>query len=149
MKLALMRGVTSSCLASSFGFPFRRRTRIESEAVGWKNKVGLLPTYQNEFAHRAYGMPAASERGWLEKIRHAVKLDELSPFVRRMVVSVVGGIIVLLGIALIFLPGPAFIVIPVGLAVLALEFEWARAWLEKARNFFHRKKATLKARRSR
>jgi uncharacterized protein (TIGR02611 family) len=95
------------------------------------------------------GMPAASERDWLQKIREKLKLDELSPFVRRAVVSLVGGIIVVIGIALLFLPGPAFIVIPVGLAVLALEFHWARAWLEKARDFFRRKKAAFKARGSR
>ena len=39
----------------------------------------------------------------------------------------------LIGIALIVLPGPAFVVIPVGLAILATEFAWARHWLKKAR----------------
>lgn len=38
---------------------------------------------------------------------------------------------VLVGIAMIVLPGPAFIVIPAGLGVLALEFAWARLWLKK------------------
>ncbi len=32
---------------------------------------------------------------------------------------------------MIVLPGPAFIVIPAGLGVLALEFAWARLWLRK------------------
>ena len=40
---------------------------------------------------------------------------------RRMVVCVIGGSLLLIGIVLIFLPGPAFVVIPAGLAVLALE----------------------------
>ena len=30
------------------------------------------------------------------------------------------------------LPGPAFVVIPIGLAILSLEFEWAEHLLEKA-----------------
>jgi tellurite resistance protein TerC len=53
--------------------------------------------------------------------------------VRRVIVSVVGATILLIGIALLVLPGPAFIVIPVGLAILATEYAWARRWLRKAR----------------
>lgn len=52
---------------------------------------------------------------------------------RRVVVTVVGGSVVLLGIALLVLPGPAFVVIPIGLAILGLEFAWARHWLQKIR----------------
>lgn len=48
---------------------------------------------------------------------------------RRIVIGVFGGTLLLLGLALIILPGPAFIVIPVGLAILSLEFAWARNWL--------------------
>jgi uncharacterized protein (TIGR02611 family) len=36
------------------------------------------------------------------------------------------------GIAMLALPGPAFVVIPVGLAILSLEFAWAEHLLEKA-----------------
>jgi tellurite resistance protein TerC len=53
--------------------------------------------------------------------------------VRRVIVSVVGATILLIGIALLVLPGPAFIVIPVGLAILATEYAWARRWLKRAR----------------
>jgi tellurite resistance protein TerC len=49
---------------------------------------------------------------------------------QRVVVAVVGSTIVLFG-ALLFLPGPAFVVIPVGLGVLSLELAWARRWLRK------------------
>ncbi len=44
-----------------------------------------------------------------------------------------GGTVLALGIAFIVLPGPAFLVIPAGLAILAMEFAWARRWLRKAR----------------
>jgi uncharacterized protein (TIGR02611 family) len=54
-------------------------------------------------------------------------------FVRRLVIGVVGFTILLIGIALIVLPGPAFVVIPLGLAILATEFVWARTLLQKAR----------------
>ena len=36
------------------------------------------------------------------------------------------------GIAMLALPGPAFVVIPIGLAILSLEFAWAEHLLEKA-----------------
>jgi tellurite resistance protein TerC len=53
--------------------------------------------------------------------------------VKRIFVAVVGGTILLFGIALLVLPGPAFLVIPIGLAVLATEFVWARRWLRRAK----------------
>ena len=52
---------------------------------------------------------------------------------RRIAVAVVGGTVLLVGLALIVLPGPAFVVIPVGLAILGLEFAWARRWLRKVK----------------
>ena len=54
---------------------------------------------------------------------------------RRVVIGVVGSTVLLLGLALLVLPGPAFIVIPVGLGILAIEFEWARRWLQRVRAF--------------
>lgn len=50
---------------------------------------------------------------------------------RRVIVLVIGLTVLALGAALIVLPGPAFVVIPVGLAILATEFEWARRWLHQ------------------
>ena len=52
---------------------------------------------------------------------------------KRIVVAVIGGTVTIIGIALIVLPGPAFIVIPIGLSILATEFLWAKRWLQKAR----------------
>jgi len=53
--------------------------------------------------------------------------------VKRVIVSVIGATVLVIGIALVVLPGPAFIVIPVGLAILATEYAWARRWLRRAR----------------
>lgn len=52
---------------------------------------------------------------------------------RRIAVAVVGGTVLLLGVIMLITPGPAMIVIPVGLAILGLEFAWARIWLKKIR----------------
>jgi hypothetical protein len=48
-------------------------------------------------------------------------------------IGMAGGTILAIGITLIVLPGPAFIVIPAGLAILAIEFAWARRWMRSAR----------------
>jgi uncharacterized protein (TIGR02611 family) len=53
--------------------------------------------------------------------------------VRRVLVAVAGGTVLLAGIALIVLPGPAILVIPAGLAILGAEFAWARRWLQAGR----------------
>ncbi len=43
-------------------------------------------------------------------------------------VTVAGPLVVLVGVAMLVLPGPGLLVIALGLALLALEYEWAR-WL--------------------
>jgi tellurite resistance protein TerC len=53
---------------------------------------------------------------------------------RRCAIALVGGTVVLIGIAMIALPGPAVVVIPAGLAILALEFAWAKVWLKKVQD---------------
>lgn len=53
---------------------------------------------------------------------------------KKILVLIIGGTVLLIGIILIFLPGPSFIVIPAGLAILAIEFSWARTPLKRARN---------------
>jgi hypothetical protein len=52
---------------------------------------------------------------------------------RRIAAALVGGTVLAIGVALIVLPGPALVVIPLGLAILGAEFAWARAWLRKVR----------------
>jgi tellurite resistance protein TerC len=53
---------------------------------------------------------------------------------RRIVIAVVGATVLAVGIAMMVLPGPAFIVIPIGLGILGLEFAWARRWLKAAKD---------------
>ena len=49
---------------------------------------------------------------------------------RRVIVIVIGFTVLLVGVAMVVLPGPAVVVIPVGLAILATEFIWARKLLD-------------------
>ena len=69
---------------------------------------------------------------WISRVTDAVGLSEL-PRLRKLIVAMIGVTVVLFGVALIVLPGPAFIVIPLGLAILATEFAWARRAVRRAR----------------
>ncbi len=64
---------------------------------------------------------------------------------RRVLIAVVGGAVLLFGVVMIVLPGPAILVIPLGLAILALEFAWAGHLLKKFRAAFSRRKKTGEA----
>ena len=48
----------------------------------------------------------------------------------RVVFAVAGVIVTLAGLAMLVTPGPAFVLIPIGLAMLSLEFVWAERLLE-------------------
>jgi len=73
-------------------------------------------------------------------IRSLLVFDEKHPLyspyrlAKRIAIGIVGGSVLIVGIAMIVLPGPAFVVIPVGLGILGIEFAWARSWLKKAKS---------------
>ncbi len=67
------------------------------------------------------------------QLRNFLRRTITYPWARRIAVAVIGGSIMLIGIAMIVLPGPAIVVIPIGLGILGLEFAWARYWLRKLR----------------
>jgi uncharacterized protein (TIGR02611 family) len=52
---------------------------------------------------------------------------------KRLIVAVIGVTVLAIGVAMIFLPGPAIVVIPAALGILATEFAWARRLLHKVR----------------
>jgi tellurite resistance protein TerC len=66
---------------------------------------------------------------------------------RRIAITVVGFTVLAVGIAMIVLPGPAIVVIPVGLGILGLEFAWARIWLKKIKERGSNLVDTLRQRR--
>ena len=85
----------------------------------------------------------------MEKTRHFLHLDKLHPLPRKIIVGVVGGIIFVAGIVMIVTPGPAFVLIPIGLLFLASEFKCAEKGSKKmfelfsrARNWWRKKRAT-------
>src|ERR1041385_9181505 len=59
---------------------------------------------------------------------------------RRIVRSIVGSIVLLVGLMMLVLPGPGLVVIPLGLAILAIDFPWAKVAIQKIRAGLMRKK---------
>ncbi len=53
-------------------------------------------------------------------------------FLVRMLYTIVGFAVLIAGLLMLVFPGPALIVIPIGLALLSLEFVWAEGLLERA-----------------
>lgn len=53
--------------------------------------------------------------------------------VRRVVVLIVGGVVLLAGVIMLVTPGPGLIAIPLGLGILSIEFAWARSLLHRFR----------------
>ena len=53
---------------------------------------------------------------------------------RRVVIAVIGGTVLLGGIIMLVTPGPGVATIVLGLAILAIEFTWAKLWLDRVRH---------------
>lgn len=69
----------------------------------------------------------------LSRVLAKLRVEDV-PHIKRIVVTIIGGTVVIFGVALIVTPGPAILVIPAGLAILGTEYAWARRWLRKARS---------------
>ncbi|MDG2049435.1 MAG: PGPGW domain-containing protein [Myxococcota bacterium] len=74
-----------------------------------------------------------------------VRARKLPRWARRTAVLLAGGALLTLGIALIVLPGPAVVVIPAALGVLATEFEWAKRWRARAEAGWKRIRGPLRS----
>ncbi len=69
---------------------------------------------------------------WADKLAERRERYQDRGKLYRLVFVIAGVLVTLAGLAMLLLPGPAFVVIPIGLAMLAMEFAWAEAALEKA-----------------
>ena len=60
-------------------------------------------------------------------------IERSARWIKRLVIALVGVAVLVTGVVLLVLPGPAVVVIPLGLAILSLEFAWARYLLRRVR----------------
>jgi uncharacterized protein (TIGR02611 family) len=73
-----------------------------------------------------------SDGSLVERLRAQRERHLERPRIVRLGFIVAGFILLAAGAAMLVLPGPAFVVIPIALAILSLEFAWAGRLLEKA-----------------
>lgn len=90
--------------------------------------------------------PAAK---YVQKTRHFLRLDRLPKPVRKAVVFIAGGILLIAGVIMIVTPGPALILIPASLLLLATEFQWAQRCVDKGSQWLHRLREKWQARKRR
>ena len=53
---------------------------------------------------------------------------------KKVLMALIGGTVVLIGVAMLVLPGPGALVIAGGMAILATEFIWARRAMRNAKS---------------
>jgi uncharacterized protein (TIGR02611 family) len=94
--------------------------------------VGKI-TYRGSFPSTAEAVSFVGGHSLLPGLQVLSRILEKKPYkiVRKVVIAVLGISVLLIGAAMILLPGPAIVVIPVGLAILATEFAWAKSILRK------------------
>lgn len=86
---------------------------------------------------------------WVEKIRRRLFLDRMPKCIRVVVVTVVGGLCVIGGIIMLVTPGPGLLFIPLGLLLLAGEFECAGRWAQALMDLCDKVRARWRAYRAR
>ena len=67
---------------------------------------------------------------------------------RRIAIGVVGVTVFLIGVVMLVTPGPGLVFIPLGLAILSIEFAWARYWLKRVRERISRRNSSELERRA-
>ena len=63
-------------------------------------------------------------------------MNQIKRHSKKIAVGIVGGIVLLVGILLIPYPGPGWLIVFAGLAILATEFEFAHRVLDRARSVY-------------
>ena len=76
---------------------------------------------------------SSTENGRRHRLRARIEANPSLRRTYRVGVAVLGGIVLVAGIAMIPYPGPGWLVVFAGLAILATEFHWARRVLHYAR----------------
>jgi uncharacterized protein (TIGR02611 family) len=96
-----------------------------------------LANFADAILDRAEAEAAPDAAATVAEMPTAGIFRQISRFIarsgKRILVAIVGGAVVLGGVAMLVLPGPGIVVIIAGLAILATEFAWARSALDRAK----------------
>jgi uncharacterized protein (TIGR02611 family) len=69
---------------------------------------------------------------FVEKLEARRETHHERGVVYRAAFGVAGAVVLVAGLIMLVTPGPAFVLIPIGLAMLSMEFAWAAVALDKA-----------------
>ncbi|WP_245642460.1 TIGR02611 family protein [Nonomuraea candida] len=96
--------------------------------------TGDADVIKDEAAGRS-GMPGRRRglKGWLDGVRST----RAGALTLKIVVGLVGAVMVVGGLVMVPFPGPGWLVVFAGLAVLATEFHWAHKVLEFGKQTLH------------
>jgi hypothetical protein len=57
---------------------------------------------------------------------------------KRTLRTILGGVCLFIGVIFILVPGPAILFLPVGLALLSVDYHWAKVWLKKTQRWMRK-----------
>ncbi|MET7833721.1 TIGR02611 family protein [Micromonospora sediminicola] len=106
------------------------RTRAESPKGA--ARAAKRRGYEVPVDGRSQGALAERRRGWRGRLHTTLELIRANPTGRvalKVFIGILGALVVTVGIALIPLPGPGWLLVIAGLGVWAVEFHWARRLL--------------------
>lgn len=86
----------------------------------------------------------------MERWRAAIRKRPWLDVVYRVIITVLGALIVIIGLILVPLPGPGWLIVFIGLTVLGSEYHWARrvlGWLRATLARFWERWRAWRARR--
>lgn len=90
--------------------------------------------------------------GFLKRFRALVDKKPWLALAYKITIAFIGGVVILAGIAMLVLPGPGWLTIFLGLAIMGTEFHWARrilTWLRmKVRQYADRYRRWRAARKA-
>ncbi|MFC4021995.1 TIGR02611 family protein [Micromonospora sp. GCM10011542] len=122
------------------GRPGAGRSRADGSGGGRPGGAGR----DGDGARRGGGGTAVADPPrrprWQERISTTLELIRANPTGRialKIFISIAGALVVTLGIALIPLPGPGWLLVIAGLGIWAVEYHWARRLLGFTRRHVH------------
>lgn len=135
------------------GVETAEETRFVQILVGTDGMVGKANEFLERFAEIApppLGPLTESSHPHDYEVAPALRVDKekksLTSHTRRVIVTIIGILLLSIGVVLLVVPGPGILVTFSGLAVLGSEYDWAQDILSWARHRYHRTRQKLKAR---
>jgi uncharacterized protein (TIGR02611 family) len=84
--------------------------------------------------------PPGGVRKRAKRTREQIRRRRTLDVTYRVFVLVIGGMVALAGLAMLVLPGPGWLVIILGVAILATEYAWAHRLLQRVKGWAERAK---------